>query len=83
MKINVIRDLRRWKLAHLKLNNQLTAMEIRKKINGEEISYTYTRRVQRHDKTNKPVFLEKFYFLPLPKEELLRNPNLEQNEEWK
>lgn len=24
-------DLRRWKLAHLKLNNQLTAMEIRKK----------------------------------------------------
>ena len=76
-------DLRRWKLAHLKLNNQVTAMEIRKKINGEEISYTYTRRVQRHDKTNKPVFLEKFYFLPLPKEELLRNPNLEQNEEWK
>jgi hypothetical protein len=77
-------DLRRWKLAVSKLSVQLHAMEIRKKISATGvISYTYTRRLQRHDKTNKPVFLEKFYFLPLPKGELLKNPNLEQNEAWK
>lgn len=76
-------DLRKWKLAHIKLNEQLHAMEIRKKINNDEVTYTYTRRLQRHDKSNKPIFREEFYFLPLPKDELLKNKNLEQNEAWK
>ncbi|MGL5787709.1 MAG: RagB/SusD family nutrient uptake outer membrane protein [Bacteroidales bacterium] len=73
-------DLRRWKLAHINLSRQLTAMQINKLDDG---SFKYTRRIQRHDKTNMPVFLEKFYILPLPKGELLKNSNLEQNENWK
>lgn len=77
-------DLRRWKLAHIKLSKKLTAMEIKKKIAGNGIvTYTYNRRDVRHDKTNQPVFLEKFYLLPLPVGERQKNPNLEQNEEWK
>ena len=77
-------DLRRWRLAHLKLNSKLNAMEIKKKIATDgKVSYTYTRRVVRHDKTNQPVFLEKFYLLPLPVGERQKNPNIEQNEDWK
>lgn len=76
-------DLRRWKLAHINLSKQLTAMEIRKVITGGSVSYTYKRRLQRHDQSNKPVFLEKFYLLPLPRNELIKNPNLEQNNDWK
>ena len=80
-------DLRRWRLSEIVLNQPTHSMKITKKNNTPPTTngtdYTYERLVNTNDQVYPPVFQEKFYFLPLPKDQLILNPNLEQNELWK
>lgn len=79
-------DLRRWKLAETVLAQPTHSVRITKlantppSTNGTDYSYTFV--VNQNDITFPPVFQQKFYFLPLPKEQLLLNSNLEQNPLW-
>ncbi len=80
-------DLKRWKLAETVLSRPTHCISIQKKANTPPTAngsdYTYNVVVSQHDLSFPPVFLEKFYFLPLPKAQLQLNPNLEQNPLWR
>lgn len=80
-------DLRRWKLAETVLSQPKHAMVITKLTNAPRTSngtdYSYSVEVVKNDASFPPVFLEKFYFLPIPRNQLLLNPKLEQNPLWK
>lgn len=80
-------DLRRWKLAETVLSRPTHCISIVKKANTPPTAngsdYTYSVITSSHDSSFPPVFLEKFYFLPLPKAQLQLNPKLEQNALWK
>ncbi|OJY86244.1 MAG: hypothetical protein BGP14_16990 [Sphingobacteriales bacterium 44-15] len=79
-------DLRRWRLSETVLSQPTHCISIQKKANTPPTAngsdYTFTVVTSRHDITYPPVFLEKFYFLPLPKAQLQLNPKLAQNPLW-
>ncbi|WP_343556363.1 RagB/SusD family nutrient uptake outer membrane protein [Sphingobacterium sp.] len=79
-------DLRRWRLSEEVLSKATHCISIKKKNNTPPTSngadYTFTVVTSSHDQSFPPIFLEKFYFLPLPKNELQLNPNLKQNPLW-
>jgi hypothetical protein len=69
-------DIRRWKIAPQVLQGNMTGVTITKDPVGGTLTYTY----------NKPVeamsFNNRLYYMPLPYDEVLKNPNLVQNEGW-
>ncbi|HXI01135.1 MAG TPA: RagB/SusD family nutrient uptake outer membrane protein [Sphingobacteriaceae bacterium] len=67
-------DLRRWKIAESELNKPLHGMKITNNPNG---TLTYERI-----EVAKPVFTPKMYRYPIPYSEIIKNPNLKQNEGW-
>lgn len=70
-------DIRRWKLATTLLNNRrYSGVVITKNGNGS-FSYEY---VPVDPQPN--VFSEKMYWMPIPRSEITRNRNLEQNPGW-
>lgn len=80
-------DLKRWKLAETVLSRPTHCIAIEKKENtpptANGYDYTYRTVISQHDLSFPPVFLDKFYFLPLPIAQLQLNPNLEQNPLWR
>jgi hypothetical protein len=69
-------DLRRWRKAHLVLNE---ARFHGHKITGAPGSYTY--QVVNADNQNR-MFPTKFYYMPISQSEVLRNPQLQQIQGW-
>lgn len=70
-------DLRRWKLAEVKLNNTKgTGVVITKEKDGT-FSYDY-----KPVDASTNVFSNKMYFMPIPYSEMSKNPKLEQNPGW-
>jgi hypothetical protein len=69
-------DLRRWRKAHLVLNE---ARFHGHKITGAPGSYTY--QVVNADNQNR-MFPVKFYYMPISQSEVLRNPQLQQIQGW-
>lgn len=67
-------DLRRWKIAESVLNGPLYGMKITKNTDG---TFSYTRVLVANS-----VFQPRFYHMPLPYDETLKNLNLVQNEGW-
>ena len=65
-------DIRRWKIASQVLTTPLTGV----KITGATSPTYQVMNVA------TPVFQNKFYHMPLPYDELLKNPKLVQNEGW-
>lgn len=71
-------DLRRWKLADEYLNGvQYTGVIPTKNPDGS-FSYAYGNTVD----AQPIVFEEKMYWFPIPHDEILKDPNLEQNPGW-
>ena len=70
-------DLRRWKLAEEKLNNNTyTGVVITKESDGS-FSYEYEPV-----EATPLVFTEKMYFMPIPQSEISKNSQLKQNPGW-
>lgn len=67
-------DLRRWKLADEVLNSPLHGMKI---VKNPDATLTYSVV-----EIGTPVFQERLYHMPLPYSEIVKNPNLKQNEGW-
>jgi hypothetical protein len=80
-------DLRRWKLAGTVLNRPTHSMKITKLANTPRSprgsDYNFQIVVNGNDVTYPPSYQDKFYFLPLPQDQLLLNPRLQQNPLWK
>ena len=80
-------DLRRWKLAGTVLNRPTHSMKITKLTNTPRTAngsdYSFQIIINDNDVTYPPSFQDKFYYLPLPQDQLLLNPRLEQNPLWK
>lgn len=70
-------DLRRWKIAKDVMDGKVfTAMYIYKEDDG---SFTYERKSLM---VGTAVFKDYMYFMPIPLDEINKNPNLEQNPGW-
>lgn len=65
-------DIRRWKIADQVLNAPLTGVKI---INGTTPAYQTVT-------VANPVFPNRLYHMPVPYDEILKNPKLIQNEGW-
>jgi len=80
-------DLRRWKLAGTILNRPTHSMKITKLTNTPRTAngsdYSFQVVINDNDVTYPPSFQDKFYFLPLPQDQLLLNPRMDQNPLWK
>lgn len=70
-------DVRRWKIADQVLNTQLTGVQITRGGTSPNYTFTYTRQ---------PVttisFQPRLYYMPLPYDETLKDPQLTQNPGW-
>jgi starch-binding outer membrane protein, SusD/RagB family len=67
-------DLRRWKIAGTVLNGPIRGMDI---VRTAPNTFTYNI-VQ----VSATVFTDKLYYMPLPYDETVKNPNLQQNPGW-
>ena len=67
-------DLRRWKIAPAFLNSPINGIDITRTAPN---TFTYST-VQ----VAIPVFTDKLYYMPLPYDETVKNPNLQQNPGW-
>lgn len=65
-------DLRRWKMAAQVMNAPITGMKI---TNGTPLTYQVVT-------VANPVFVNRLYHMPIPYDEILKNPKLIQNEGW-
>jgi hypothetical protein len=83
-------DLKRWNLAATVLSRPTHTMRIKKitaavppNLTTAASNFTFDPTgVNVADRSFPPVFLQNFYFLPLPRGELLLNKNLIQNPGW-
>ncbi|THU34927.1 RagB/SusD family nutrient uptake outer membrane protein [Niastella caeni] len=65
-------DIRRWKIASQVMNAPITGMKI---TNGTPLTYQVVT-------VANPVFQNRLYHMPIPYDEILKNPKLIQNEGW-
>lgn len=72
-------DIRRWKIATTLLNGkQYHGMFVQQADDASAPSAYDVRPVD----PDPIVFLDKFYFMPIPQREIEKNPNLQQNQGW-
>ncbi|WP_346238365.1 RagB/SusD family nutrient uptake outer membrane protein [Niabella insulamsoli] len=67
-------DIRRWKIAETVVNTPLHGMSI---IRGSSGRLSYTRAG-----VFQPMFVSRQYLYPIPYDEVVKNPNMDQNPGW-